>query len=227
MKKHKLNNKANDSDIGPASGPSFGNDDDFIWVSEISDESLSSFYKDFSKLENDNRIHIIPIIVSSYGGDVATLMGMRDIIKSSPKIVATIGLGKAMSAGACLLAAGTKGWRFASPETSIMIHEVSGGMVGKTSDVAESASVMASLNKKLLTNFAKDCGKSYKDVEQQIKSKKNADWTMSTAEAKRWGVIDKVAVPRIVTHPPQTGIGIPPTLEELRAQQEDSKTKKS
>lgn len=219
--KTKQSKPAKDSDFDSIAGPSPFDDEDFIWVSEINDDSLSKFYKDFSNLEKDPKIHIIPIIVSSYGGDVASLMGMRDIIKSSPKIVATIALGKAMSAGACLLAAGTKGWRFASPETAIMIHEVSTmGMQGKSSDIEESASVMAQLNRKLLTNFAKDCGKSYRDVENQIKSKKNTDWTMTSAQAKKWGVIDKVAVPRIAVYPPQVGIGIPPSYEQIKAAHE-------
>ena len=217
VKKTLWNKKATENESGPPTMHFGGGDDNFVWVNEISDDSLQKFYEDFCRLETDNTVHIIPIIISSYGGEVASLMGMRDMIKSSPKIVATIAIGKAMSAGACLLAAGAKGWRFASPETAIMIHEVSGGMVGKTSDVAESAAVMAELNKKLLTNFAKDCGKNYKDIEAQIKAKKNADWTMTAVQAKKFGIIDKVAIPRIVTHPPQTGIGVPPTYAQIQS----------
>ncbi len=180
-------------------GLSLANESDqlFIWVSEFDDESLVRFYEKFSELERNPFLPFIPVVISSYGGDVSVLMAMRDLIKSSNKPVATIGLGKAMSCGACLLAAGTKGFRFASKDTAIMVHEVSGGAIGKTTDVAEQAIIMQELNRKLLANLAKDSGKSHKQIEKKLKSKKNADWTLTAAEAREWGIVDHVAVPRI------------------------------
>lgn len=176
------------------------NDDDaYVWVSDFDEEALFSFYKKFLELESSPVIPVIKIIISSYGGDVSILMAMRDIIKSSTKPVATIALGKAMSSGACLLAAGTKGFRFASKETTIMIHEVSGGTMGKITDVTEHAAMMAELNKKLLANLAKDSGRSLKEVEKKLKIRKNADWSLSAAEAKDWGIVDHIAIPRLIS----------------------------
>lgn len=181
-------------------------DGPYIWVTEFDDFTLESFYDKFTKLEQSSFFGLIPIIISSYGGDVSVLMAMRDMIKSSSKPVATIALGKALSAGACLLAAGTPGLRFASKDTTIMIHEVSGGAVGKSADITEQALVMDSLNKKLLTNLARDCKIPYKKLESQIKSRKNADWTLTAADAKNHGLIDHVSVPRLVITEPQFGL---------------------
>ena len=191
------------NDVGQFGELPFIRNDNFIWVGDISNESLIDFYREFSDKEADDTTKVIPIIISSYGGEIASLMAMRDLIKSSPKPVATIALGKAMSSGACLLAAGTKGFRFASQDTLLMFHEVSGGAMGKTSDVVESAQVMEELNKKLLNNLAEDCGLTFEEIEHQFKTKKNADWTMTAQTAKKWGFIDHIAIPRHITHMPE------------------------
>jgi ATP-dependent Clp endopeptidase proteolytic subunit ClpP len=188
---------------GPGPGPGSMGDDSFIWVSDFDSESLVNFYRDFSEKEQDDSISIIPIVISSYGGEVLSLMAMRDLIKSSPKPVATIALGKAMSAGACLLAAGTPGFRFASKDTMIMIHEVSGGAMGKTADVEESALAMKALNQKLLNNLAEDCGISVKAIEARMVAKKNVDWSMGPPIAKKLGMIDHIGIPRHAFNRPE------------------------
>jgi ATP-dependent Clp protease protease subunit len=189
-------------------------DEPYIWVTEFDDETLSRFYKKFLELESAPLVPIIPVLISSYGGDVAILMAMRDLIKSSTKPVATVALGKAMSSGACLLAAGTKGFRFASKDTTIMIHEVSGGVMGKVTDVNEQAAMMHDLNKKLLANLAKDSGRSSKEIDKKLKSKKNADWALSSMEAKEWGIIDHIAIPRMMISSPGVALMKNETYEE-------------
>ena len=192
-------------------------EDDFIWVNEFNEESLLQFYRAFTEKELDDSNRVIVVVISSYGGEVSSLMAMRDLIKSSPKPVATLALGKAMSAGACLLAAGTKGLRFASPDTLLMIHEVSGGAMGKTADVVESAQVMGELNLKLLNNLAADCGLSMEDIENQLRSKKNVDWTLTAQAAKKLGLIDHVAIPRHITRMPEKELSNPPTWTEMES----------
>jgi ATP-dependent Clp protease protease subunit len=136
-------------------------------------------------------------MISSYGGEAYTMLAMRDMIKSSSKPVATIAIGKAMSSGAFLLAAGSKGLRFASPDTAIMIHEVAAGVIGKTAEITETADTIKALNHKVIANLAIDCDKSYKYIESFLYSKKNADMMMTPVEAKRMGLIDNIGIPRI------------------------------
>lgn len=192
----KTNNESNSPSI---TSPLGGADEPFIWVNEFNDDALIQFYKAFSALEQDTKQECIPIIISSYGGEVAVMLAMRDLIKSSPKPVATIALGKAMSAGASLLAAGSKGLRFASADSSIMIHEVSSGVFGKAAEIAESAAIISDLNKKLFNNLAKDCGQNQKKLLAKVHSKKNVDWTMSAKEAQELGLIDHIGIPRIAS----------------------------
>jgi ATP-dependent Clp protease protease subunit len=207
------------NNTGAADAMHFNPNDNFIWVNEFSDESLIDFYRGFTAKEDDPTVKIITVIISSYGGEIASLMAMRDLVKSSSKPVATVALGKAMSAGACLLAAGTKGFRFASKDTLIMIHEVSGGAIGKTADVVESAQVMGELNEKLLANLAEDCGQTYEEIETQIRSKKNADWTLSSSLAKKWGIIDHVAIPRNLILAPERELMNVVSYDQLKAEE--------
>jgi len=167
-----------------------------IWIEGFGEKALKDFYEQFVKFEADESVQIIPIVVSSFGGGVYNALAMRDIIKSSQKTVATIALGKAMSAGALLLAAGTKGFRFASPDTQVLIHEVSSGNHGKATDVLSDAQALKHINKLMLANMASDMGKKPSDLENKIKHLKNADWFLTAKQAKNWGVIDHIGVPR-------------------------------
>lgn len=179
-----------------------------IWVTEFDSMAVTDFYAKFMALEKDPSYSIIPVFINSYGGDVYALNAMRDLIKSSPKPVSTIAVGAAMSAGACLLAAGTVGFRFAAVDTRIMIHQISGVAPGKAADVMESAFNMADLNSKLMENLSKDSGRSLKTLEKVMKSKHNADWVLSAKEAQDWGFIDAIGIPRLADTPGQSALAL-------------------
>jgi ATP-dependent Clp protease protease subunit len=140
---------------------------------------------------------VIPIYIHSYGGDAHSLLAMRDIIKSSNKPVATIAIGMAMSCGVLLLAAGTKGMRFAAPSTQLMIHEASWMSYGKAADITENAKSFERLNDMVYVNFSKDTGMPIKKILNKMKDMRNADWYLEPAEALVWGIIDSIAVPRV------------------------------
>lgn len=126
---------------------------------------------------------------------------MRDLIKSSSKPVATVAVGMAFSCGALLLAAGTKGFRFASKDAQIMIHQVSGMAGGKASDIVESARTYESINTLMIQNLAEDIGKKPEFLSKMIYSKHNTDWTVSAQEAQTLGLVDHVAIPRLGYNP--------------------------
>lgn len=169
-----------------------------IWVTEFDDGALKKFSSQFFKLEADPEIEIIPIFICSFGGSVYNCLAMRDLIKSSNKKVATIAVGKAMSAGAALLAAGTKGMRFSSPNTTIMIHEVSSGAWGKNSEIQVSAQETERVNELMLMHLSGDAGKSVEIFKKKFIKLKNADWFLTSEEALKLGIIDGIQTPRVI-----------------------------
>jgi ATP-dependent Clp protease protease subunit len=140
----------------------------------------------------------IPVVISSYGGSVHNLAAMRDMIKAASKPVATIAIGKAMSAGIGLLACGTKGMRFAASDASMMIHEASSMAWGKSSDVTNEAKDLERATRQYLGNLAKDMGKKFKDLRKELDKHRNVDWYLSAKQAQKWGVVDHVGFPKII-----------------------------
>ena len=185
-----------------------------IWINDFDENSLQDFYEEFMRLESDPAVDVIPIFVSSYGGQVDVLTSMRDLIKSSPKPVATIAIGKAMSCGVALVSAGTKGFRFSSPNSRFMIHEVAGAGEGKNSDVQVAAKEMAILNKIVMSNLAEDMGKRYDWLMNQLKKRKNSDWFLLPQEAKDVGIIDHISLPRLGITQSQTILNVFSSYEE-------------
>lgn len=179
-----------------------------VWVTEFNTESIRNFYDDFVDTESDPNIQIIPVFINSYGGQVYSLIAKRDLIKSSNKPVATVCLGKAMSCGASLLAAGTKGFRFASPDSRILIHQVSSMSLGKASDIKEDAVQIQSLNDMMLRNLAEDIGVPVQKLKKEIRDRDNADWTLTAKEAKKWGIIDHIGIPRHVYNHVPTALSV-------------------
>jgi ATP-dependent Clp protease protease subunit len=90
--------------------------------------------------------------------------------------------------GAVLLCAGTKGKRYALPNSDIMIHQVSGGAQGQASDVERQVEYMFKLKKRLIRIISQHTGKS----EDQVKFDSDRDYYMSAAEAQAYGLVDEV-----------------------------------
>jgi ATP-dependent Clp protease protease subunit len=98
----------------------------------------------------------------------------------------------AASMGAVLLAAGTRGKRFALPNSDIMIHQVSGGAQGTASDVERTVEFMYKLKKRLTRILAEHTSK----TEEQVKADSDRDYYMSAQEAKDYGLVDEVVKSR-------------------------------
>ncbi|MEA3188624.1 MAG: ATP-dependent Clp protease, protease subunit, partial [Chthoniobacter sp.] len=106
--------------------------------------------------------------------------------------VTTYCLGMAASMGAVLLCAGTKGKRFALPNSDIMIHQVSGGAQGTASDVERTVEYMFKLKKRLIKIMAYHTGKD----EDIVKNDSDRDYYMSATEACDYGLVDQVVKSR-------------------------------
>jgi ATP-dependent Clp protease, protease subunit len=130
----------------------------------------------------------ISIYINSPGGVVTAGLAIYDTMQFLTCDVNTYCLGMAASMGAVLLCAGTKGKRFALPNSDIMIHQVSGGAQGQASDVERQVEYMFKLKKRLIRIISQHTGK----PEDQVRLDSDRDYYMSAAEAKTYGLVDEV-----------------------------------
>ncbi len=134
----------------------------------------------------------IHLYINSPGGSVSAGLAIYDTVQFLTCDVNTYCVGMAASMGAFLLAAGTKGKRYALPNSDIMIHQVSGGAQGTASDVERSVEHMFKLKKRLNQLLAHHTGKSEADVNRDA----DRDYWMSAEEAKAYGLVDEVVKSR-------------------------------
>ena len=168
----------------------------YIIMEDFDAFTASAFLKSFNQINNTPQ-PIVPIHVDSPGGSAYAVMGVVDIVTVSKKPVLTFCSSWAMSAGSVLLAAGTKGYRYASKNASIMIHQASGGGEGKTSDLKADLEELERLNDTYMELLAKFSGKTKKFYQNLIKKHGNSDFYISAQEAKDFGLIDFVGVPEL------------------------------
>src|SRR5438093_5838410 len=130
----------------------------------------------------------INVYINCPGGVVTAGLAVYDTTQFLPCDVNTYCLGMAASMGAVLLCAGTKGKRYALPNSDIMIHQVSGGAQGQASDVERQVEYMFKLKKRLIRIISQHTGK----PEEQVRTDSDRDYYMSAAEAKAYGLVDEV-----------------------------------
>ena len=130
----------------------------------------------------------IHIYINSPGGVVTGGMAIYDTINFLQCDVVTYCIGMAASMSTVLLAAGTKGKRFALPNSRVMIHQPSGGAGGQTADIAIAAKEILRWRKTLNETIAKHTGK----TAEQIATDSDRDYYLSAEEAKSYGLVDHV-----------------------------------
>lgn len=143
-------------------------------------------------LEAEDPDKDIYIYINSPGGVITSGLAIYDTIRYIKPDVSTICLGQAASMGAVLLAAGTKGKRFAVPNARIMIHQPLGGFQGQARDIEIQAKEILRLKKILNEILSEATGKST----DQIEIDSDRDFFMSSLEAKEYGLIDEVITKR-------------------------------
>lgn len=134
----------------------------------------------------------ISIYINSPGGSVTAGLAIYDTMQFVTCDVNTYCIGIAASMGAVLLAAGTKGKRYALPNSDIMIHQVSGGAQGQASDVERQVEFMFKLKKRLNRILSHHTGKPVEQVEKDA----DRDYYMTSAEACAYGLVDEVVQSR-------------------------------
>jgi ATP-dependent Clp protease protease subunit len=146
-------------------------------------------------LESEEPEKDIMIYINSPGGVVTAGLAIYDTMQHVRCDVATICMGQAASMGAFLLAAGTKGKRFALPHSRIMIHQPLGGYQGQATDIEIHANEMLRMRKTLNELLGKHTGQ---DMDR-IKKDTERDYFMTAIESKEYGLIDEVVVGKKAT----------------------------
>jgi len=134
----------------------------------------------------------IHFYINSPGGSVSAGLAIYDTMQYTTCDINTYCIGQAASMGAVLLSGGTKGKRFALPNSNIMIHQVLGGAEGQASDVEIRVKYMLKLKQRLNTILSKHSGQTYDVVEKAC----DRDNFMSAEEAKAFGLVDHVVQSR-------------------------------
>ena len=155
---------------------------------EVTDSSANVVIAQLLYLQFENKNQDISIYVNSPGGSVTAGLAIYDTMQFVNCDVATYCLGQASSMGAVLLAAGTKGKRYALPHARVMIHQPWGGTRGTTADIEIAAEEIKRLKGALNKVLAFHTGQ----TEDQIQTDTDRDYFMSAKEACAYGLVDQV-----------------------------------
>ncbi len=159
---------------------------------EVDDNLANNVIAQLIYLEGKNPDKDIYIYINSPGGSVSAGLAIYDTMRYIKCDVSTICVGLAASMGAFLLAGGTKGKRFALPNSEIMIHQPLGGAQGQASDIMIQANQIAKIKQKINQMLSENTGKPLEVVEKDT----DRDNYMSANEAKEYGLIDEIFVSR-------------------------------
>ena len=158
----------------------------------VTDESANLVVAQLLFLESENPDKDISLYIDSPGGSVYAGLGIYDTIQFIKPDVNTICFGMAASMGAFLLATGTKGKRYALPNSRIMIHQPSGGAQGQVTDIEIHAQRIADVKRRLNEILAKNTGRPVEEVARDCER----DHFLTAEQAKEYGIVDKVIYQR-------------------------------
>ena len=160
--------------------------------SAVNDDVSNVIIAQLLFLEAEDPDKDITFYINSPGGVVSSGLAIYDTMQFVKCDIATLCMGQAASMGALLLAAGTEGKRYALPNSRIMIHQPMGGFQGQATDIDIHAKEILRMREDLNKILAKHT----KHTVKKISADTERDNFMSTAEAKKYGIIDKVLVKR-------------------------------
>ena len=168
------------------------NDRIIMLTEEVNNVTASLIVAQLLYLEGQDSSKDISLYINSPGGSVTDGMAIYDTMQYIKCDVSTICMGMAASMGAFLLAAGTKGKRYALPNSDIMIHQPSGGAQGQATDIMIHADHIIQTKKKLNTILAANTGQPIDIIARDTER----DNFMTAQQALEYGLIDKVITQR-------------------------------
>jgi len=157
-------------------------------VGPVNDQTANLVVAQLLFLESENPDKDISLYINSPGGSVSAGMSIFDTMQFIKPDVSTLCMGMAASMGAFLLAAGTKGKRFALPNSKVMIHQPLGGAQGQATDIEIHAREILKTREQLNKILAERTGQPLEKIERDTER----DYYLSAAESAEYGLIDKV-----------------------------------
>ncbi len=164
------------------------NDRIVFLAGEVNDVSANLVVAQLLYLEASDPDKDISLYINSPGGSITSGMAIYDTMRYIKCDVSTICIGMAASMGAFLLSSGTKGKRFALPNSEIMIHQPLGGFQGQATDIQIHADHIMRIKKRMNEILAQNTGKALEEIERDTER----DNFMTAASAFEYGIIDKV-----------------------------------
>lgn len=200
---------------------------DDIVVNKFTEESARDFRKRvINKAIHDSSMPIV-IYIDSYGGYIDSLNSMLETIEQVHNPIITVCIGKAMSCGAALLAAGDH--RFCGRNSRVMVHQGSSKAGGPIESLQNDVNESKRLNKQLMTMIAKRCNKTYTQFKKEMKEKlikgddEARDLYLTANAAQELGIVDFIGMPHIK---PITYYSIEAAPEKTYEKPEEEKPKK-
>jgi len=169
---------------------SSGADDRLVVLhGEVNEHSISNVIVQLLHLANQNH-RPIHLVISTYGGSVDEMFSLYDTIKFLPCPVHTIALGKVMSAGVLLLASGVKGKRMIGSSARIMIHPISGGVLGNVFEAMNEMKEFERLQELMVCALIKETKLKKEEVDKLMKA--GHDFFLTPEQAIQMGIVDKI-----------------------------------
>ena len=172
-----------------------------IWVRDFGIGAAKEFYEELEAMYRENPEKPVLVMVASYGGYVDGLFAMVDAINAFPFEVWTCCFGVAMSCGAVLLSAGTKGRRYSLRNATVMIHEITGFIWAQAPDIKNEAEEAERINTRVLTILAENCGMTFEELMTVMRGQDGAREHYFDADgAKTFGIVDEIveSLPNII-----------------------------
>ena len=160
--------------------------------SPIDDTVANLVMAQLPHLESEDPDKDIALYINSPGGVISSFFAVYDTIQHIKPDVSTFCMGQAASASAVLMAAGAPGKRFALPHSRIMLHQPHGGVEGQVTDIEIQAREIVRLRVELNQVLVDHTGQTLERIEEDTER----DFWMTSDEAKEYGVIDEVLMPR-------------------------------
>lgn len=157
----------------------------------ITAETANRFMADLLLLNAASCTERIDLYINSPGGSVTDGLAILDAMGCIQAPVSTICIGQAASMAAWILASGTKGLRYATPNAEIMIHQLAAGFYGQSAHIRVMSQRVLRLQKRLIEILAACTGQSQRRIARDMER----DFFMTADEARRYGIVDAVLEP--------------------------------
>ena len=160
-----------------------------VWLgSDVRDDNANEICAKMLLLAAEDPDRDIFFYINSPGGSITAGMAIYDTMQYVPNDIVTVGLGMCASMGQFLLAAGTPGKRYATPNTRVLLHQPHGGFGGTASDIQTQAALITSMKHQLAGITAKATGKTL----EQVNADGDRDRWFTADEALDYGFIDHI-----------------------------------